>query len=175
MKDAGCKRISIGLESGNEEFRNKVLCRHGNNELIVKAGKILHDYGISFSVNIIIGFPDETREMILDSVDLCRKLKPDAVSTHIYNPYFGTELRKRCVEKGYIDENLISEDFFQDYILKGNSISKKEVLGLFRTIPLYVEMPENEHKRVEAAEKFTVEGDRVFGDLKKEFYTMKGW
>lgn len=176
VKDAGCKRISIGLESGNEEFRRKILKRHGTNNMILKAGEILHHYDLSFSVNVIIGFPDETREMIFESIELCRQLRPDGVSIHIYNPYHGTELRKICVENGYIDKNLIAEDFFQaDYILKGSTLSKSEILGIFRTTPLYVEMPKKEYKRIEAAEKFTAEGNRIFEELKKDFYQIKGW
>jgi len=176
IRDANCKRTSIGLESGNEQFRKDVLRRKGTNENILKASKILHECEISFSVNIIIGFPDETREMVFDSIGMCKKMNPDSISTHIYSPYRGTEMRKRCIEKGYIEKNLIAEDFFQaDYVLRNNTLSRDDILGLFRTIPLYVTLPKAEYKRIERAEKFDEKGNLLFQELKREYYQIKGW
>src|SRR3989338_5890361 len=176
VKEAGCHRISIGLEHGNEEFRKLALKRYGSNERITMAGDILHDHALSFSVNIIIGYPGETREMVFDTIEMAKRLRPDGVSTCIFNPYHGTELREVSIKKGYISEDLISEDFFQtEYLLKNNTLSKDEVVGLLRTIPLYVEFPKAEYKRIEAAERFDDEGNKAFEELKKEFYQLKGW
>ncbi|MBL7129807.1 MAG: B12-binding domain-containing radical SAM protein [Candidatus Omnitrophica bacterium] len=176
VKEAGCHRISIGLEHGNEKFRKVVLKRYGSNEKVARAGDILREYELLFSVNIILGFPGETREMVFDTIEMVRRLKSDSVSTCIFNPYHGTGLRDICIKKGYIQEDLIAEDIFQnDYLLKDNSLSKEEVLGLFRTIPLYVEFPKSAYKRIETAEKLDNEGNRVFEELKKEFYQLKGW
>ncbi|MBC8550571.1 MAG: B12-binding domain-containing radical SAM protein [Candidatus Brocadiales bacterium] len=176
VKDANGKRVSIGLENGNEQFRKDVLKRRGTNENALKAAKILHDYKLSFSVNVIIGCPDETREMVFDSIEMCRQMNPDSISTHIYNPYHGTEMRRTCVEKGYIDSNLIAEDFFQaDYVLKGNTLSCDDIMGLFRTIPLYVTLPKSEYKRIQRAERFDEKGNLLFQELKKEYYQLKGW
>lgn len=176
VKGSGCHRISIGIEHGNEEFRRKALRRYGGNERIAKTADILRDYALPFSVNIIIGYPEETREMVFDSVEIVRRAKPDSVSVFVFNPYHGTELRDICLKKGYIDEDLIAEDFFQtEYLLKGNTLSKDEVLGLVRTFPLYVDFPKSEYSRIKVAERFDNEGNRVFEELKKEFYHSKGW
>jgi len=176
VKEAGCHRISIGLEHGNEEFRKEYLRRFGGNEAIARAGDILRDYGLSFSVNIIIGYPGETRAMVFDTIEMVRTLKPDGVSTCIFNPYHGTELRDISIKRGYIEKDLISEDFFQtEYLLRNNTLSKEEVLGLFRTIPLYIEFPKTSYRHIEAAERLDNEGNKVFEGLKKEFYQLKGW
>ena len=141
-----------------------------------KTCNILREYDISFSVNIIIGFPNETRELIFDSINVLRDIKPDGISTHIYNPYQKTEMREICVKQGMIKPDLIAEDFFQlDYCLNNPTISKDEILGLFRTIPLYVEMDKTKYSLIRKAEKRNQEGDTIFGELKKDFYELKGW
>lgn len=175
VKEIGCRRVSIGLEHGNEKFRKEFLKRPYPDETFRRACRILKAAGISYSVNVIIGFPYETRDMIFDAIRILKDIKPDGVSTHIYNPYHGSEMRRVCEKEGMIDPELIAEDFFQDYLLRNPTISREAILGLFRTIPLYIEMDEREYLRIGKAEKFTEEGDRVFRGLRKEFYALKGW
>ncbi|MFC1624222.1 B12-binding domain-containing radical SAM protein [Candidatus Omnitrophota bacterium] len=176
VKEMGCKRISIGLEHGNEGFRKKFLQRNYSNDDFRKACAILKAYQISFSVNVIIGFPYEKREMIFDAIDLLRNIKPDGISTHIYSPYHGSEMRKVCEKEGMIYPDLIAGDFFQmDYLLNNPTISKADILGLFRTIPLYVEMDKKEYPKIKKAEGLDEEGNKVFRQLKEEFYDLKGW
>jgi radical SAM superfamily enzyme YgiQ (UPF0313 family) len=175
LKEINCQRVSIGIESGNESYRMKRLKRLNTNAQILKAAQILRDYEISFSVNIIIGHPDETREMIFDGINLCREARADAVSVHIFNPYHGTEARNFCIERGYIKPDMIADDFFQDYCLKGNTLSHEEVMGLFRTIPLYVTLDQQYAKEIARAEKFDGKGNKKFDELKQFFYQIKGW
>lgn len=176
IKEIGCKRISIGLEHGNEVFRKKYLNRDYTNERFMKTCDILKEYDISFSVNVILGLPFETRELVFDSIEILKKVKPDGISTHIFSPYHGSFLRELSVKSGFIDEKLIADDYFQgDYCLENNDISRDEVLGLFRTIPLYIEMPYDEYSRIRKAESFDIEGNQSFESLKKEYYELKGW
>ena len=176
IKEIGCKRVSIGLEHGNEDFRRKFLYRNYTNENFLKACARLKSHQISYSVNVILGFPYESREMVFETIRLLRKIKPDGVSTHIYNPYHGSEMREICVKEEMLDSDAIAEDFFQrDYLLRNTALSKADILGLFRTIPLYVEMDEGEYGRIEEAEKLDAAGDKAFGELKGEFYALKGW
>jgi anaerobic magnesium-protoporphyrin IX monomethyl ester cyclase len=176
IKELGCKRISIGLEHGNEAYRKKVFYRNYSNETFKKACKILTDYGISFSANLMIGVPHDTRDMIFEAIDLLREARPNGVSTCIFNPYHGSELRDLCLREKMIEPDLIAEDIFQmDYVLNNNSISCEEVFGLFRTIPLYIDMDKSRAPHIKKAEKFDAEGNRAFDELRKEFYALKGW
>jgi len=176
IKEIGCKRISIGMEHGNENYRRKFMYRNYSNKTFKRACKILKDHDISFSVNLIIGVPFDTREMIFEAIDLLREVKPQGVSTCIFNPYHGSDLRNIALKEKMIKPNLIAEDFFQlNYYLANNTISKEEVFGMFRTIPLYVEMDKSEVSRIQRAEKLHQKGNEVFEELKEEFYKLKGW
>lgn len=175
VKSVGCMRISIGLEHGNEEFRRKHLHRKYSNELFINSCMILRRNGISFSINLIIGFPYDTRELIFEAIDLLKLVKPDGVSTHIFSPYHGTEMRDIAVREGMIHEDLIADDFFQGYCLKNTSLSESEIFGLFRTIPLYIEMDQVNYSRIRKAEAFTDEGNKMFKELQDEYYKIKNW
>jgi len=86
-----------------------------NNRQIVNACRILDDYAISYSVSIMIGFPDENKDLAFDTIRLCRQVSPDGISMHIFNPYRGSELREYAVREKYIPKDLIALDFFSGH------------------------------------------------------------
>ncbi len=175
LADLNCVRISIGLESGNEEYRKKYLNRGYSDVNVVEAATILRKYGISFSMNLIIGFPFETRKMIFDGIELLRKVKPDGVSVFLFTPYKGCVLRKVCEENDMIDKDFIGEDYFQmKYALRNNPIGDG-IIGLWRTLPLYVQLPKSRYPLIQNAESLTPDGDEVFNKLKEEYYALMGW
>ena len=176
LASTNCKRVSIGLESGNEIYRKKMLKRHHTNKKVRESCAILKDMGISFSMNLIIGLPEETREMVFDGIELLRSVKPDGTSIFLYTPYKGSTLRQFCVDHGMIDSEFIGGDYFtMRYCLRNNTLKEDEVLGLYRTIPLYVQLPRSDFPKIRMAEKMTPEGNKIFGELKEEYYELMGW
>lgn len=167
LEEVGCHRISVGIEHGNEQFRSMILRRIYTNDQAIRALKILDDSKIAYSVNIILGFPGETRDLVFDTIELCRKINPDGISTHIFSPYHGTELRDVCIERGYIGKDLIADDFFQDYVLDQPGFTREQVIGLFRTIPLYIKFPKSEYPRIRIAERLDGEGNKLFKEFQK--------
>ena len=69
LEKVGCNRISIGLEHGNEEFRKTIVGKGFSNQAIIDVFKILDRYTIPITINNIIGFPGETRELIFDTIE----------------------------------------------------------------------------------------------------------
>jgi len=61
MKKAGADRLNFGIESGSDKVL-KLMNKHCTRDLIKKVLYDTHKAGISFSVNIIIGFPGETEQ-----------------------------------------------------------------------------------------------------------------
>lgn len=175
LQDVGCDRISVGVESGNERVRRKVLNRQISNEVIVKAFDILAKFSIPVSVNNIIGLPDETREEVFDTIYLNRAIKADTMSAFIFTPYRGTELRRYCIEKGYLSSDAYSAaDMCKKSILNMPTMTDEEIRGLARAFPLYVKFPEKDFRYIKKSEKFDEEGNRVFKQFseryKKEFW-----
>jgi radical SAM superfamily enzyme YgiQ (UPF0313 family) len=175
LKELGCVRVSVGLESGNEGYRRQHLRRAYTNAQVLEAARLFHEHGISFSLNLIIGMPFETREMVFDGIKLLRAAKPGGFSVFLFTPYKGCIMRKVCEEKDMIDADFIGEDYFlMKYPLRNNTFGP-EVVGLWRTVPLYARLPESRYPLIAQAEKLDAQGDRVYRDLKREYYEVMGW
>src|SRR3989344_9407412 len=167
LEDAGCVSISAGVESGNQEFRRKVIHRMMSNEKIVEAFRLLKNSKMQISANSIIGFPGETREQIFDTIELNRKLGLDNIMIHVFNPYRGTSLYDLSVERGYIPQDHMAGDYRADFTLNMPHISKEEILGLQRTFVLYAKFPREIWPEIRIAEKFDEEGNKKFEELSK--------
>ncbi|MBI4566869.1 MAG: B12-binding domain-containing radical SAM protein, partial [Planctomycetes bacterium] len=175
LKDLGCARVSVGLESGNEEYRRRHLRRSYSNQQVLEAARLFHDLGVSFSFNLIIGMPYETREMVFDGIEILRDAKPDGFSVFLFTPYKGCVMRRLCEEKEMISPDFIGEDYFlMKYALRHNTFGP-EVVGLWRTVPLYARLPKSRYPRIAEAERFDEKGDRAFAELRREYYDLMGW
>ena len=170
LKEMNCQNLQFGIEQGNEEFRIRVLNRHYTNKQMIEAFKIVEKYGIQYTVNNIIGFPDETRELIFDTINVNRQINPTTMNCYIFTPYKGIELYNYCLEKGYLDKNAKVHQLLDGAELKMPSITYQELKGLQRTFPLYAKMPESEFDKIKIAEKFDEEGNRMFQQLRKVYY-----
>ena len=54
------------------------------------------------SVNLIIGFPGETRNLVMETVELVKCIKGyDTITVSIFTPYRGTVLQKIAVKISY--------------------------------------------------------------------------
>jgi len=170
LKDMNCKNLQFGIEHGNEEFRSKILNRHYTNKKLLDGLKIVEKFGIEYTVNNIIGFPDETRELVFDTININRRINPTTINCYLFTPYKGTTLHKYCLEKGYITRNLKVHQLLDSVPLKMDSISYEELKGLQRTFVLYAKMPESMWEKIKIAEKFDEKGNKMFEELKKIYY-----
>jgi len=116
LAEAGCKSVFFGIESGNENLRNKVLNKQLTDKQILDAAKLLHDAGITFRTYNIVGLPDETLEDAFSTVELNIKIKADYPWCSIFSPFPGTELTDYAFNKGYLgkefDYDSLDKSFF---------------------------------------------------------------
>jgi len=165
LKAVGCHRMSIGLEHGNEEFRRKILKKGFTNEQMIDAAEILYSAGIPLSVNNIIGYPDETRELIFDTIELNRKIPFDTTHATSFAPFRGTELYDYSVKKGYYSPTKSIGCLFIDTPLSMPQLSKNEIEGLRRTFSLYSRLDKSYWPEIERAERNDEKGRDVFQKL----------
>lgn len=132
LKDIGCITIGIGVEHGNEPIRKNILNKNIPNYVFEKAFANCNLIGIRTTAYIMIGLPFETEENIMETVDFCRKIRAASVAISIFAPYYGTELRRICVEKGFMEDRYY-EDISVNFqsILTMPQISKQRVEELY--------------------------------------------
>lgn len=153
LRDVGIDRITFGMEHGNEEFRRKVVKREYSNKEAVRCLKIVSEYEVPFQVNNIIGFPDETRKLAFDTIELNREFNADTVLCSIFVPFHGTDLRKYSEEKGYIAPGQIcSVHTANESMLTMPQWGKEDILRLREVFAMYVKFPKNRWPEIEKAE-----------------------
>lgn len=169
LKDNFDFRLSVGIESGSENLRRNVLNRQISNDKILENIQILNDLDITYGVNNIVGFPDETREDIFKTIELNRQAQIRDANVFIFTPFRGTRLHELCVEKGYIPKDHIATEHVFSSSLRMPQISSEEIYGLFRTFPLYVKLPKEYYPRIKEAEEGSERGDAIYEELAEIF------
>jgi len=169
LEDIGCHRMSIGIECGNEEYRKKMLRRYGSNAQFISKCNIVSKSSIQLSVNNIIGFPDETRSMMFDTINVNREIDANNYTCSIFQPYRGTCLYEYCVNKGYFPRGKLANDLTATSPLKQPHITADAIKGFARVFPLYIKFPKSKFPLIQKAEKFDEEGNRIFDELSKVY------
>jgi len=171
LKNVGCYRISFGIECGNEKFRTNVLGRKGSNKDMVNWFNIISESKIPFSVNLIIGFPSETRDNVMETVELTRMIKGfDTITVSIFTPYHGTALRDMSVDEGWLDGDVITIHTTSSSLLDMPPpyLSRKEIDGLMRVIPLYVFFDKKEWSNIYRIEQMNDGWEELY-----DYYSSK--
>ncbi len=115
MKDAGCVRLSMGVESGSEKVLKKI--KKGINlkktiDVFDKAKKL----GITTLADFMIGLPGEGEKEFKETINFAKKLKASFNQFSITIPYPETALYKEGLERG-----IIEKDFWKEYAEKPDS------------------------------------------------------
>lgn len=103
LKNAGCVQVSIGVETGDEKIRQKVLSRYMSDDKIIKAFSNAKKLGIKRKSFNMVGLPYETPLTLWKTIWLNLRLAPDAVQTSIYYPFKGTVLGNQCYQEGWVN------------------------------------------------------------------------
>ncbi len=171
LLEIGLLRVAFGVEHGNEVFRERILNRRVKNESIIESLKIVTDMGIPISVNNIMGFPTETRELVFDTIELNRHFASDGINAYSFTPFHGTPLRKLSEELGLVQKDTLSRSIMSPTMLDMPQFRREVIEGVRRCFVLYVKMPKSRWSEIERAEALTPEGDAIFQELKEECRT----
>jgi anaerobic magnesium-protoporphyrin IX monomethyl ester cyclase len=98
-----CTMAIVGIESGNEKVRNEIANRRMTNKKITSSLLKLKKAGINVYTNNMIGFPGETFEQFMDTLNINAIIAPNNANLSVFYPYPGTELYNKCVEEKIIN------------------------------------------------------------------------
>jgi radical SAM superfamily enzyme YgiQ (UPF0313 family) len=134
LKDAGCYRVAMGIEQGDEKFRREILNRRMSNEKIEAAFELTKKAGIRTKSFNIVGFPFETYDIHMETVKINRKVQPSSLVVYVFEPYPGTPLYDMCVKNHFIEEDRQDMDFISrtDTTLNMPDFTRKQILKCYR-------------------------------------------
>jgi radical SAM superfamily enzyme YgiQ (UPF0313 family) len=99
-----CTMVFIGAESGSQRVLDDIQ-KMIRVEDIFNAASVLNERNMTGTFSWIIGFPQETREDVMATVNAVRRvteIMPTAVQRlKIFSPYPGSRLYQMTIEKGY--------------------------------------------------------------------------
>lgn len=94
MKEAGCYRVSFGIESGNQGVLDN-LGKKVTLEQIESAVKMCKQVGLEIFGLFMFGFLDETFKTMQDTIDFAKRLPLDLVKASIIMPFPGSPLYEK--------------------------------------------------------------------------------
>ncbi|MEM4244414.1 MAG: radical SAM protein [Candidatus Bathyarchaeia archaeon] len=102
MKEAGCRTIWFGVESGSPRILEKIN-KGITKEQTAQAFKLCREAGIQIASSFIMGIPGETLEDIELTYKFAKKLDPDWAQFNVYIAVPGSGLYDEVMQKGLYD------------------------------------------------------------------------
>jgi radical SAM superfamily enzyme YgiQ (UPF0313 family) len=109
LKESGCYRIHLGVETSSDEGLKK-LKKGVTIGQIKQAFKLIRDAGINTVAYFLIGCPHEkNRQDIIRTIDFSKEIDPDFALFNILMPYPETELYKEGLSRGVLKRDCWKE------------------------------------------------------------------
>jgi len=143
LREAGCHMVSVGIESGSERVRKRILNRRMSNDEIIRACRTLTENGIEINAFNMIGIPGETFEEALETIRLNTAIGPASSWCSFFQPYPGSSLTTKLLEEGTITpevfERIPASYFDRSIVLRKDA---HVWLNLQRLFQWWVQYPE---------------------------------
>lgn len=140
MYKAGCRGILLGVESGDPKNLESI-GKGISVEMILDTAQRVHDMGIQLTCSFILGLPEDTKESVLRTLELVKKLKglkkePSEPEVIIYfsilTPLPGTDFYNNAESLGI---KILTEDWdeysFLEPVISTKHFTQEELRELY--------------------------------------------
>ena len=132
------KYVHLPIQSGSDRILKLMGRRYTRDDYKTLFNKLKEIPGISITTDIIVGFPGETEEDFLDTLDIVKYCQYDGAFTFIYSPRVGTPAAKLYEsDKTTLDEKENRLQRLNELINNYSLESNKKLLN--NTYPVLVE------------------------------------
>lgn len=107
LKNAGCHRVLIGVEAGNDRLRHEVFKRKMSKEQILDAAKMIRAAGIKLVTASILAIPGGSLAADWETVELNIKAQASFASASLLQAMPGTEIHEYAQHLGLLHEDNI--------------------------------------------------------------------
>jgi radical SAM superfamily enzyme YgiQ (UPF0313 family) len=101
MKEAGCRLLIVGYESGDQQILKNIK-KGATVERARQFTKDCHKLGLVIHGDFILGLPGETRETINNTIAFAKELDVETIQVSVAHAYPGTELYDYAVKNGFM-------------------------------------------------------------------------
>ena len=131
MSKTNCNRVKLGFESGSNRMLN-LMQKDEDKAEMMRGAEMLRNAGVPFTAYFMAGFPGETDEDLMETINFAKEIKADYYSLSIVAPYYGTKMYYDLVDDGIqLDKKPWEYFFHQTGELMANTKISKKVLEKF--------------------------------------------
>ena len=109
MKDAGCRLLIVGYESGDAQVLKNIK-KGATLDMAQRFTANAHKLGLVIHGDFIVGLPGDSRESIRRTIDFAKKLDTETVQVSIAHAYPGTEFYDFAKENALVNIGAMSDD-----------------------------------------------------------------
>lgn len=130
MKEAGCRLLDVGYESGSNEILKNI--KKGiTTEDSRKFTKDAKKAGLMILADVIFGMPGETKKTAEQTIEFVKEIKPNIVQFSVATPMPGTEFYNWVKQNNFllVDdlEESLDKDGFQKCIISYPDFTKEDI------------------------------------------------
>lgn len=128
LKQAGCVRAKIGIETGSPRLLKQIQ-KDETREEIIAGCRMLESADVPYTAYLMTGFRGETDDDLRQTISLAKSIKAAYYSLSVLSPYFGTKMYYDLIKEGYpLDKKPWEYFYHQTGELMVNDTISKEVL-----------------------------------------------
>ncbi len=112
MKRAGCQRICVAPESGNQDVVDHIIKKRQDLQHVVNVVKWSKEIKLLVDAFFVIGFPDETSDNVRETIAFAKRLKKlglSGASIAVATPFYGTELYNTALRDNILNIDELSK------------------------------------------------------------------
>jgi hopanoid biosynthesis associated radical SAM protein HpnJ len=174
MKDAGCRLMIVGFESGDPQILKNIK-KGATVERARDFARDAHKLGLIVHGDFILGLPGETKESIERTIQFAKDLDCETIQVSLAHAYPGTELYDYAKENGFIlhEKNMADDGGHQLAMIEYPNLSRDYALdAVHRFYDEYYFRPKAVWRIVKKAMKDSNDRKRLYREA-REFMSLR--
>lgn len=135
LADSGCVTLELGIQSANPVVRRELLNRHETNERVIRLVRYGVERGILVELDIIVNLPGETREHVVEALDLVCEARPHMVNLSYLQYLPKTQIIDTALAQGILTPEEVQSIEMGERPKPHRFLPKSDLADYYKTLP----------------------------------------